>query len=176
MIADSFSHLFSNFQYSTVSPKRNQIFHSMSKSSIFTLLSVSLFLIKTHFELFDNSIFNQEKFLNIKENEENNINDITDNSIFNQEMINNDNEIKTEEINKNTYSDNLLDENIISDSNDYQIDFSSSIDNNIDSNENIDNQTEDKTVDGINELSSLLASYSENSSNQENSIETDSCF
>jgi hypothetical protein len=58
LIADSFSHLFSNFQYSRVNPKRNQIFHSMSKSSIFILFSDSLFLIKTHFELFDNWIFN----------------------------------------------------------------------------------------------------------------------
>jgi hypothetical protein len=57
-MADSFSHLFSNFQYNRINPKRNQICHSVFKSSIIILLSASLFLIKTHFELFDNEIFN----------------------------------------------------------------------------------------------------------------------
>ena len=57
MIADSFSHLFSNFQYSRVSPNSSHICHSMSKPSIFTLSSHSLFLISTHFGLFDNLIF-----------------------------------------------------------------------------------------------------------------------
>jgi hypothetical protein len=54
LIPDNFSHLFSNFQYSNVNPKRNPILHSVSKSSILFLSFGSLFLINIHFELFDN--------------------------------------------------------------------------------------------------------------------------